>query len=205
MPESQHGLPRAPVYGPIHKIHRHALAAAVSRLGATDFADEAEALAAAKLVREQLELGRAHLSNEDRHIHPMLGEAGETAIANLEAAHDEHEQAFQLLERLADSVQLGSDADRLRAGGQLYLAFARFVASDFDHMDYEERVIEPIIHAHYSDADIHQLHMSIIAETSPEEMSMLAELAVRALNRSELEALEPVLSASLTDSLAAAE
>lgn len=187
---------RAPVYGPIHKLHRHALATTITRLGATDFSNAREALAAVELVRDQIAFGREHLRNEDRHVHPHLRAIGGEPTAALIADHEDHEKAFQALEALAKRVEGAPAAERVAAGAELYLAFVRFAATDFLHMDFEERVVEPLIHKHYTDAEIERMHAPIIAETSAAEMQRLAELAARALSKPELDAVAAMFEAA---------
>jgi len=187
--------PRAPVYGPIHKLHRHSSATAIQRLGATDFSNPEEARAAVELVRTEIAFGRDHLRNEDRHVHPLLRAIGSEPVASLAADHEEHEQDFQALEALASRVENGSGAERVAAGAELYLMFARFVARDFLHLDFEERVIEPLIHQHYSDAEIERMHAKVIAETPATEIERLGELAAHALNKPELDAVAALFDA----------
>ena len=196
---------RAPVYGPIHKVHRFALASAVARVGAADYADKDEALEVAGLVRQQIAMGRAHLRNEDRHIHPLLRSGSIAHVAELDTAHDEHERDFAALEALAKRIEQGSSAERIAAGRELYLEFARFVARDFEHMDFEERVVEPAIHASHSDAQIEAAHRAVVAETSADELQALGELASQALSPPELEKVAELLKSgqSADDPIAA--
>jgi hypothetical protein len=194
---------RTPVYGPIHKLHRYALASAVIQLGRTDFSVEEEARAAAKLVREQIAFGREHLRNEDRHLHPLIAKVAAMAHSEVERGHDGHERDFRELEALAGAAESGNPSERVAAGAELYLAFARFVARDFDHMDFEERAVEPLLHDSYSDEEIERSHSAIIAETSADEMERLAGIASRALNGTELKLLGPLFDTSASTAAAA--
>ena len=180
---------RAPVYGPVHKVHRYALSAALQQLGATDFANPAEATTAVAVVRQQLAFSAEHLHHEDRHVHPMVRTIGNKQFLELEAAHGDHRREFDALGRLADRIEGADTAERVRLGSELYLAFARFMARDFEHMDFEERVIEPLLHARYSDEQITRLHLDVIAETPAEELEALGDLAAKALSKPEQEAV----------------
>ncbi|HYC63088.1 MAG TPA: hypothetical protein VEC14_00030 [Reyranellaceae bacterium] len=180
---------RAPVYGPVHKAHRYVLGSALMRLGATDFADSREAAAAARLVRDVIRFSADHLDNEDRHLHPLLRAIAEDHVLGLETAHEGHAREFETLGRLADAAEGDDREERVRKGSELYLRFARFVAQDLEHMDFEERVIEPLLHARYSDEELGAVHHAIVATMSQEELHELAELAGKALNRSEQQAV----------------
>jgi hypothetical protein len=173
---------RHDLYGPIHKGLRAATSAMLVRLGSCDFADPAEARPALAELRALAAACAAHLGHEEDHVHPALEARRPGATAGLEADHERHHALFEGLEALAKTVEAAGPAGRGAAGRALYLGFAAFVAEDFAHMDREERTIQPLLHALFTDAELMAMEGAILAGLSPEKAAMFLGMMLPAGN-----------------------
>jgi hypothetical protein len=187
MSESQ--PPRHDIYGPIHKAIRGALADLMVRLGRADFNDDGVMFETLASLRAQLRFSAAHLRHEEEHVHTALAARAAEAVELLERDHAGHHVAFDLLQRAIAEVEAAPSDARGPAARHLYLAFSVFVAEDLDHMAREERLVGPLLHDLFIDAELQAMEAAIIASMPPEEaMAALARMIV-ALNPDERLAL----------------
>lgn len=161
--------PRYDLYGPIHKGLRLMLSQLLVRLGATDYADPIARRAVLRTLRRQLELSALHLADEDRFIHPRLAERDPDAAAALERDHAAHRRTLAQVAAMAERLETARPDEATAAGRLLYLAFGRFVAEDLAHMFEEEAVIQPLLHAHFADAELAAMEQAIVNSLAPDD------------------------------------
>ncbi|MBS0359758.1 MAG: hemerythrin domain-containing protein [Proteobacteria bacterium] len=171
------------IYGPIHKGLRLAHGRLMTRLGAADYARDRAAVTAE--LAEHLRLCAKHLKHEDIHFHPAIEARAPGGTAALEAAHDEHHERMEALERAMEALKIASIEDAPVLGRALYLQFSHFVAADFEHMAFEESEIWPQLCAFYSDEELAGFEMAIIEALPPEDTVAYLRLMIPAMNPAE--------------------
>lgn len=176
---------RPDLYRIIHKGLRLGHCQLLARLGSADWADQTASSALLGDLRAHLALGRAHLEHEDAAIHPCLSEAAAETLAQLEQEHEHHLEQFRGLDSLARKVVAAQGAARAQGGHELYLAFARFVAADFPHMEHEEQEIMPLLWLLLSDDEINAIHARIVAAIPPFQMVAYLRLILPAISTPE--------------------
>jgi len=154
-------------YAGIHKALRLFMCNTLTRVGSTDPFDTGEVEATLTQVRDLLELCELHIKDENEFIHPALERA---RPGNAEHLRDEHVQHTEAIEDLRDLTCLIADtqgAARSAALGRLYRALALFVAENFEHMHVEETEHNPVLWAHYTDAELIAIERELVASIPP--------------------------------------
>lgn len=176
--------PRHDIYAGVHKGLRRQLAMLLIDLGRADWANAKECDRLRFAVARQLVISRQHLHHEDLFIRPLIEAAGPEASSKVDSDHHHHEASFATLTSLLERIALEPREAR-SLGHQLYMAFTQFIAEDLVHMAYEETVVMPLLHAHYSDADLEAVHQRLVASLAPEEFLESFRFIVPALSHDE--------------------
>jgi Hemerythrin HHE cation binding domain len=165
--QAQAATPRLDLYRPIHQALRAALADKLVRLGALDLNDRGECLSVLGGLTQLLGLIDSHLHHEETFIHPALHAAEPGVVQGTDAEHAEHRAEMAALRRAAEALLQQPSDERLAA---LYRQFALFVAENHVHMHHEETVLNAVLWAHYSDAELARLHDQLLASIPPAEL-----------------------------------
>ena len=154
----------------IHKGLRALLYDTSLRLQQADFEQEEKPLMAIKQVQLSLMLFDGHAEVEDHMILPLIHRYNPALI---ESFNDEHQEDERLAKEICESVtrwlEANTEVNKIRAGAELLLRFNGFVAFNLAHMNREERELNPVLWAHYSDMELHQLVQEIAAKVQPEK------------------------------------
>lgn len=172
------------IYGPVHKGLRLAHGNMSQRLGAADWAGEDQTVLIADL-RNHLRLAASHLEHEDEHIHTALARRDPEAEAELNQQHDHHRARFGVLAGQIASLEAAGRGDVEGVGRALYHGFNLLVAEDLAHMHHEETVVWPRLCALFSDDELQQMEMAIIASLSPADTIAFMSFMIPAMNRVE--------------------
>lgn len=174
-------------YDAFHQIHkglRALLYEIALQVQHTDFTNEKEAGAACGQVLTVLALFEKHADSEDNHVFAAI-RSWEPSVAD--AFEQEHETDHALGMQLEAAVtSLSLSADKTASGNQLSRAFVKFMTFNLDHMAREEEVINPILWRYYSDAELHEMTMRIIAGIAPEKLALYNKWMMRGLNNPEI-------------------
>ncbi len=171
------------IYGPVHKGLRLGHAEMLRRLGAADHRlDQGELLAA---LRAHLAIAAGHLAHEDEVIHPALEAARPGAAVALDRDHAAHHGRLADLLGLIGALEGAAPAERAAHGRHLYLAFATFVAEDLAHMAREETKVWPVLCELFSDAQLAELEMQIVASLTPRDNLAMMRIMLPAMAPSE--------------------
>jgi hypothetical protein len=176
---------RFDIYRPIHKALRLSLSNLLTKLGSTDFLDEAAGSEAIVALRQQVALSRSHLRYEEEYIHPLLEQRSNEPLHGLEDDHRHHEQRLTELEELAFAIESAADDEKPSLGQLLYLTFSRFVAEDLMHMAEEETTTLALLHRHFTDPELQEIEGAIVAAHPPEKLMSTLSLMIPAMNMSE--------------------
>jgi hypothetical protein len=179
------GIGRVDLYGSIHKALRMMMCDTLVGLGRLDVDDEHAVLQGAQRVFDLLEICHAHLNHENRFVHPAMHarDAGSSDAAACE--HAEHERHIVQLSRMAGALVKTEAGQRGPVLMGLYHALSLFVADNFRHMVDEETRHNPVLWAHYSDAELMALHDELVASIVQPEMLATLRWMVPACNPSE--------------------
>jgi hypothetical protein len=184
-----HAAPRVDLYAPIHKALRNFMCDTLCRVGRIDVHDADELLQTLAQCDQLLALCESHVHHENHFMHPAI-EARQPA-GSKRIAH-EHEEHLQSIAELRDEVAtLRADA----AGAapalalRLYRHLALFVAGNFQHMHIEETAHNTALWAHYSDAELMQLHGRLMASIDPREHLLVGRWMLPALTPAERKAV----------------
>ena len=162
---------RLDLYAGIHKALRLCLTDTLVKVGQTDAADPAHMRDTLAQVRALLAGMRKHLQHENDFVHPALERARPGTSAQIVAEHQMHQDAIDELQDLVAVAESADGEARATATSRLYRALALFVAENLQHMHYEETEHNAVLWAHYTDAELLELHAALVASIPPEEMT----------------------------------
>lgn len=152
---------RVDLFTNVHKGIRSALFEACIALGKAP--DDTVPAAVRTQLHAVLHFIRHHGENEDLLLVPMLATSAPTVAARIREAHAQIESAIRALEA---HVEHGSATE-------LYLRTCELAARYLDHMDEEERVLEPQIRAVLSAEQLQEFGRGSIARTPPDQARVM--------------------------------
>ncbi len=172
---------RMNVFSGVHKGLRHALFNLSHQAGICD-ADSPEEVAGLKsLALEVFHFLEHHAANEDRFLVPML-KAKTLAFAPKMAA--DHAALDAEVESLKNSLEfLGDSPSNLH---EFYLSLNRFLSRYLAHLHEEESDWLPVLHQHFTDAELGTFSQKSVAATEPADQAMMLGHMFPAMRASEL-------------------
>ena len=173
---------RVDLYAPIHKALRHFMCDTLCQVGRVDVDDADELQQALAQCDQLLALCEGHVHHENQFMHPAI-EARQPA-GSKRIAH-EHEEHLQSIAELRDEVAALRRAAEPALALRLYRHLALFVAHNFQHMHIEETAHNTALWAHYSDAELMQLHGRLMASIDPREHLLVGRWMLPALTPAE--------------------
>jgi len=178
--------PRVDLYAPIHKALRNFMCDTLCQVGRVDVNDADELQQALAQCDQLLALCEAHVHHENQFMHPAIEvrqPAGSKRIAH------EHEEHLQSIAELRDEVAALRRTAEPALALRLYRHLALFVAHNFQHMHIEETAHNAALWAHYSDAELMQLHGRLMASIDPREHLLVGRWMLPALTPAERHAV----------------
>lgn len=164
--------PRHDMYRGIHKALRAFMGDTLVKLGAIDPDDPMTAGIVLAQVRDCLDLLAHHLHLEEAYIIAAIEKRRPGAAMGNARDHVGHERELSDLgdqnAQLELAIASGSP-DRASDAHRLYLAFADFVAENLVHMANEERHMNAILWALFSDDELRAIEGAIVGSQTPEE------------------------------------
>jgi len=181
-----HGAPRVDLYACIHKALRNFMCDTLCRVGRIDVADAGDLQQTLAQCEELLTLCEAHVQHENGFMHPAIEARQPAGSKRIAHEHEEHLQSIAELRDELATLRCGADpALALR----LYRHLALFVADNFQHMHIEETAHNAMLWAHYSDAELMQLHGRLVASIDPREHLLVGRWMLPALTPAERRAV----------------
>ncbi|MCO5124783.1 MAG: hypothetical protein M9915_13695 [Rhizobacter sp.] len=172
-------------YRDIHKALRLFMCDTLTRVGRADPGDAQEVGLALAQVGELMDLCELHVRDENAFIHPALERVQPGSAARIAAEHVTHLESIASLRDLAAFAANARDDARGAALFRLYHALALFVAENFEHMHAEEATHNPVLWAHYSDAELVAIEHALVASIPPEAMVKALHWFLPAMNAPE--------------------
>jgi len=180
--ESAATPPRPDLYAPIHKALRAAMTDTLGRVGRVDVFDAAELEQTLAAFDALLDLCASHVEHENAFLHPAIEARQPAGAARTAEDHVEHLASIEALRAEGRRLRAAAEGERMMLALRLYRHLALFVAENFQHMHIEETLNNATLWAHYSDAELAELHERILAAISPQENLAVARWMVPAMN-----------------------
>lgn len=187
------------IFATIHKSIRRGLADLLTRLGTTDYEDDAALQTATDELESLLRYCESHLEHEERFVRPACGER--VLPEALDRGHPQHLRMIAELRALARAVRSTPRGRRAAYGHTLYLHFGGFVADCLQHMAEEERVLLPLMLRVLGAAEVLAVRERIVASLSPAEQLESARRMLAATDPRERRALTSAMLAQAPGSV----
>lgn len=173
------------MYTAIHKALRHFMTDTLIRVGRLDVHDADDMAATLGQVDTLLTLCTGHIEHENDFVHAAIEARLPAGSARTASDHLEHFESIAALGDEAAALAAASDDARAVLALRLYRHLALFIAENFQHMHIEETVNAATLWAHYSDAELHDIHQRLLATLAPQEHLLVARWMVPASSPAE--------------------
>jgi hypothetical protein len=161
--------PRYDMYEGIHKGLRNFMTDTLSRVGRVDVFDADDLARTLTQLEALLNLCTAHVKHENEFLHTAIQARQPAAASRTSADHVEHLHSIEALRAESRGLMAAADAERMPRALRLYRHLALFVAENLQHMHIEETANNAALWAHYTDAELMEIHHRLLASISPEE------------------------------------
>lgn len=176
---------RLDIYRTIHKALRALLSDTLVAVGRMDVHDALELAQTTQRTLQMLDFMRSHLGHENTFIHPALEARSPGASGRIADDHVDHESEIDALAAAATGLLNMRAEERDAAALVLYHRLSLFVAHNFEHMHVEESAHNSALWAHYTDAELVDLHNRLVGSIPPEEMMFCMRWMVPFMNPGE--------------------
>lgn len=169
----------------VHKGLRALLADTLLQVQQSDFQINEQATAAIERIKLVLLLLHRHTKWEDELVFPKLGTAGQSMTSYFTNQHY-HTDALTLgLDILICGFEEAkTNTEKETIAGNLLNAFVEFTAYNFNHMNMEEQLINPVLWGKYSDQELQGLQLQhFSASVSKTEQVFLQWMLIHNTNR----------------------
>lgn len=160
---------RLDMYVGIHKALRHFMTDTLHRVGRMDTRDSADLARTLGQFEDLMALCEQHIHHENDFVHAAIEARQPRGAARTAGDHVEHFAHIEALRAEARGVAQADDTTRPVLALRLYRHLALFVADNFQHMNIEETQNNAALWAHYTDAELMDLHHRILASLPPSE------------------------------------
>jgi hypothetical protein len=175
------------VFNQIHKALRALMFDTALIMQQTDFANSAEAAAILQQTQMTLDLMDSHACHEDEFILSAAAKYAPEVIAAFESEHVTDLRLTNELRGLLVAYHAATSAEeRQDTGCAILQAFNEFIAFNLSHMRKEETVLNEILWANYSDAEILQMEIRIQQQIAPDQVFIYFKWMVKGINDPEL-------------------
>lgn len=182
---SGEGGSRVDLYVGIHKALRALMSDVLLAVGRLDTEDESEFDEVSQRVLQLAEFCTAHLTHENEFVHTAMEARQPGASARIAQEHVAHGEAIAELMKAVLRMRACEGEARARAALALYRQLALFVAHNFEHMHVEETEHNGVLWAHYSDAELLDLHARLVASLPPQESLFVLRWMIPAMTPAE--------------------
>jgi hypothetical protein len=176
---------RLDMYVGIHKALRHFMTDTLHRVGRMDPTDSADLARTLGQFEDLMALCVNHIHHENDFVHAAIEARQPRGASRTADDHVEHFEHIDALRAEARALAQSAPADRPAMALRLYRHLALFVADNFQHMNVEETANNATLWAHYSDAELLDLHHRILASLPPSETLEVARWMIPASNPAE--------------------
>lgn len=176
---------RPNLYVPIHKALRSLMCDTLGRVGRLDVLDTDETVGTLNQVETLLAICLDHIEHENSFMHTAIEARLPAGSTRTGADHAEHVETIAALRDEVAALAAARSEERTNLALRLYRHLALFVAENFQHMHIEETVNAAALWAHYSDAELHEIHERLLASITPQKHLLITRWMVPALTPTE--------------------
>jgi hypothetical protein len=176
------GAPRFDMYQPIHKGLRSFMCDTLTRVGRVDVFDIEDLARTLAQLEALLNFCVKHLQHENEFLHAAIQARQPAGASRTAEDHVEHLQSIEALRLESRAMAAASDGERMALALRLYRHLALFVAENLQHMHIEETANNAALWAHYSDAELVDIHHRLLATVSPQDNMEVMRWMVPALS-----------------------
>jgi hypothetical protein len=174
--------PRVDLYAPIHKALRHFMTDTLHRIGRLDVCDAGDMARTLGQLDTLLDLCTSHVHHENDFMHPAIEARQPRGASRTADDHIDHLESMAALRGEVLALQRAAGSRRPVLALGLYRHLALFVAENFQHMHFEETHNNAALWAHYTDAELLDLHDRLLASIPPAENMQIGRWMVPALS-----------------------
>jgi len=176
------GAPRFDMYQPIHKGLRSFMCDTLTRVGRVDVLDIEDLARTLAQLEALLNFCVKHVHHENEFLHAAIQARQPAGASRTAEDHVEHLQSIEALRLESRAMAAASDGERMALALRLYRHLALFVAENLQHMHIEETANNTALWAHYSDAELVDIHHRLLASVSPQDNMEVMRWMVPALS-----------------------
>lgn len=153
----------------------------------TDFAHATEYPHSLQNLEHLVAIFDAHAGHEDGHLFPLLQACNPALQDEMEKEHVKDIALSNELRSLTASFRSATNAEAKRElGNKICYTFYAYIAFNLEHMNKEEQVVNESLWSHYSDMEIIQANMRMVAGLSPDEVRRNAVWMMRGCSNADL-------------------
>lgn len=179
------GAPRVDLYAAIHKALRSNMSDTLVRIGRMDVADDEDMARALAQLQALMAMCERHIAHENKFVHTAIEARQPTGSTRIAEEHVEHLDSISGLRHEAAALASAAAAQRPMLALRLYRHLALFAAENFQHMHHEETAHNAALWAHYSDAELMDLHARLVADIAPHDNLEIARWMLPAVSPAE--------------------
>lgn len=177
--------PRHDIYAGVHKALRHYMSDTLVRIGRLDPADDGELQQTLGQLDALLAFCRGHIEHENAFVHAAIDARLPQGAARTADDHVEHLSSIEALGDEANALRGAAAEAKPLLALRLYRHVALFVAENFQHMHVEETANNASLWAHYSDAELEDIHQRLVASIAPPDMMTALRWMIPAMSPAE--------------------
>ncbi|HET7792810.1 MAG TPA: hypothetical protein VFL64_05445 [Rhizobacter sp.] len=174
--------PRFDMYQPIHKGLRAFMSDTLGRVGRVDVFDAEDMARTLAQFEALLNFCLKHLAHENEFLHAAIAARVPGGAGRTVDDHVEHIHSIEALRAEGRNLLAAPDDERMALALRLYRHLALFVAENLQHMHIEETANNAMLWAHYSDAELVEIHDRLLATIDPVENMEVMRWMVPALS-----------------------
>lgn len=177
-------------YNPFHQIHqglRAMLYHCSLAVQHTNFTDDTASATTIASLKELIWLFEGHAHTEDTKVFSLIRNIAPDIVDDFEQQHEkDHNLAAHLQGCIEQCEVAGKPSDKIFAGRQLQFSLAEFTAFNLSHMNMEEVIVKEVLWQHFTDDQLHQLTMEIVANLPPEKNARYSYWMLKGLSAHEI-------------------
>jgi hypothetical protein len=173
---------RYDMYEPIHKGLRSFMCDTLTRVGRVDVLDIEDLARTLAQLEALLNFCAKHLAHENEFLHSAIAARVPGGAGRTVDDHVEHLHSIEALRLEARALLAATDGERMQLGLRLYRHLALFVAENLQHMQIEETANNALLWAHYTDAELIDIHDRLLDTIAPADKMEVMRWMVPALS-----------------------
>lgn len=179
-------MQRFNTFNMIHKALRAMLYDTALTLQQTWFGNEDEARTALRKVEAVIAQFEQHAHHEDNFVLPLISAYEPVLVEEFEQEHvEDHRIGEQLIHLVNIFSAATGEEERIVAGSGVAKAFMDFMVFNLQHMAKEERVLNPVLWAYYTDEQLLEMNARIVASIPAPEKTVSAQWMMRGISNRE--------------------